>query len=401
MNSTQLLILGNGFDLHCGLRSSYKDFFHSEILYSIVEPFGVKKLKAGVLGFWESLLLEYYKTNNKDDYAWCDIETIIKDTLWLILIGDNAKLNQGLAYEALICIESGGEINNDALRKSSTVVKFILNYCYDFFAINNLNITDGVSLLIAHLFQELKNLEKRFCKYLKNQIVNPYNENEKNEEYIIKAVNLLAALTGFAHYKFDKIDDFITVESKNYLISVFDNLDNVFILNFNYTALFDVLEVESPCYYNNVHGKLCNNKCGKDCKASDVIFGIDDNLIQTQGASSELRLFSKTYRKMFIYGDPIIILPPNDNNPIKIKFYGHSLSEADYSYFQSIFDYYDLYGNSNVSLTFYYSNGFENHDAVYKLISAYGKSLTNKEQGKNLLHKLLLENRLHIQEVRN
>lgn len=109
MNSTQLLILGNGFDLHCGLRSSYKDFFHSEILYSIVEPFGVKKLKAGVLGFWESLLLEYYKTNNKDDYAWCDIETIIKDTLWLILIGDNAKLNQGLAYEALICIESGGD----------------------------------------------------------------------------------------------------------------------------------------------------------------------------------------------------------------------------------------------------------------------------------------------------
>ena len=148
-------------------------------------------------------------------------------------------------------------------------------------------------------------------------------------------------------------------------------------------------------------GKMCNNKCEKDCKASDVIFGIDDNLIQTQGASSELRLFSKTYRKMFIYGDPIIILPPNDNNPIKIKFYGHSLSEADYSYFQSIFDYYDLYGNSNVSLTFYYSNGFENHDAVYKLISAYGKSLTNKEQGKNLLHKLLLENRLHIQEVRN
>ncbi|EFW89333.1 hypothetical protein [Streptococcus equinus] len=37
-----------------------------------------------------------------------------------------------------------------------------------------------------------------------------------------------------------------------------------------------------------------------------------------------------------------------------IKFYGHSLARADYSYFQYIFDMYDLY-NSDVKLIFYYS----------------------------------------------
>ena len=220
-----------------------------------------------------------------------------------------------------------------------------------------------------------------------------------NEEYIIKAVNLLASLTGFAYYKFNKIDDFITAETKKSLIDVFDNLNDVFILNFNYTALFDILEVENPCYYNNVHGKLCNHRCLQNCDASNVIFGIDDNLIQSQGASSELRIFSKTYRKMLSADKYITVLPPNENNQIVIKFYGHSLSEADYSYFQSIFDYYDLYKNSNVSLTFYYSKGFENSDKVYKLISIYGKSLTNQEQGKNLIHKLLLENRLKIVEI--
>lgn len=47
---------------------------------------------------------------------------------------------------------------------------------------------------------------------------------------------------------------------------------------------------------------------------------------------------------------PISILPKNDGQPIEIKFYGHSLSEADYSYFQSIFDFYNLYDNYNVSL---------------------------------------------------
>ena len=31
MPSSQLLILGNGFDLHCGLKSSYKDFFQNEV----------------------------------------------------------------------------------------------------------------------------------------------------------------------------------------------------------------------------------------------------------------------------------------------------------------------------------------------------------------------------------
>ena len=83
-----------------------------------------------------------------------------------------------------------------------------------------------------------------------------------------------------------------------------------------------------------------------------------------------------------------------DNQLIEIKFYGHSLNEADYSYFQSIFDYYNLYENNNVGLIFYYSKGYEQTDKVYRLINTYGKTLSNKDQGKNLTHKLLLENRL-------
>ncbi len=59
MLSNQLLILGNGFDLHCGLPSSYKSFFEFSILDTHGEHFGLKQLKAGVSGFWENLLLEY------------------------------------------------------------------------------------------------------------------------------------------------------------------------------------------------------------------------------------------------------------------------------------------------------------------------------------------------------
>ena len=37
-----------------------------------------------------------------------------------------------------------------------------------------------------------------------------------------------------------------------------------------------------------------------------------------------------------------------------IVFYGHSFAPADYSYFQSIFDYYNIYDN-DITLVFYYS----------------------------------------------
>ena len=92
----------------------------------------------------------------------------------------------------------------------------------------------------------------------------------------------------------------------------------------------------------------------------------------------------------------------------QIKFFGHSLSQLDYSYFQSIFDFYNIYDN-NIQLFFFYTiydqnlkenikNDFIN--SVVTLISDYGESLDNKDHGKNLIHKLMLENRILIEEIK-
>lgn len=95
-----------------------------------------------------------------------------------------------------------------------------------------------------------------------------------------------------------------------------------------------------------------------------------------------------------------------------IKFYGHSLSEADYSYFQSIFDGINLY-EGNTRLIFFYRPRRDNtavegaripdndaanemKDKVTKLLLTYGNTLTNKDHGKNLIHKLILEGRLNV-----
>ena len=263
---------------------------------------------------------------------------------------------------------------------------------------------ESLQLLLNFVLKELHNFEKRFCEYLRHNIFQDYRQG-LNTQYLLNAVNLLSRLTNFTDTIYTDInqivsrpENFAPILKKGYkLANEFVDLKNVHILSFNYTALFDILLVDAPCSYNNVHGKLCNRECCF-CSESNLIFGVDDSLIQSQTENSELRLFSKTYRKMLDTAPPAKILPTN-NVPVTIKFYGHSLSKADYSYFQSIFDYYNLYGNNNVDLVFYYSKGYEQTDAIYALINSYGKTLNNSDQGKNLMHKLLLENRLRIIEI--
>lgn len=101
------------------------------------------------------------------------------------------------------------------------------------------------------------------------------------------------------------------------------------------------------------------------------------------------------------------------SNPTAIiKFYGHSLAQADYAYFQAIFDGVDLY-ESQTRLIFFYrpwqkDDGERISDAeartdmnrkVTKLLSTYGSTLDNKDHGKNLMHKLLIEGRLSIKMI--
>ena len=99
------------------------------------------------------------------------------------------------------------------------------------------------------------------------------------------------------------------------------------------------------------------------------------------------------------------ILPKG--NVSEIAFFGHSLSKLDYSYFQTLFDFYDLY-SSNIKLAFYYKvySGTSSLDMeldlstrISKLIEAYGESIENEKKSDNLMHKLLLEKRLIIEEI--
>lgn len=183
-----------------------------------------------------------------------------------------------------------------------------------------------------------------------------------------------------------------------------DKHDNrIFLLNFNYTEFSRKRETDRYHIVLSYSGRDLDvtqvNVHGTH--HSKILFGID----QSNQKQKEFYQFTKTYRKIEASESiPNIQLPyPNDIDEIII--YGHSLSKADYSYFHSIFDYYNIYG-SNIKLKFKYSTHGDpyvcksNHvQKMMELIKTYGDKMFDTARGDNLVHKLLLENRLSIDEV--
>ncbi|HHQ1002802.1 TPA: AbiH family protein, partial [Listeria innocua] len=217
------------------------------------------------------------------------------------------------------------------------------------------------------LMLELNKYEKYFSDYIKTE------EANKHEEYHKTRNNILTKLSG-------------GLEATH----------SISIMNFNFTPnqFSDSVKLNEKIglAHVNVHGSYLANS----------IFGIDTKSLEDIDSIGSGYRFTKTYRKLTLKTERSTEILNHDITDI--IFYGHSLGPADYAYFQSIFDYLDIYNNAIV-LTFYYSDYKENVReeqtiAVRNLIEEYGKTFDNKHKGKNLLHKLLLEERISVTELK-
>lgn len=359
----KLLVLGNGYDLQRGVKTSYTDFFNDLNIklpsgynknFTINETqlshwLSIKDIKTGKnYNFW-SLYMTLLKPNNPD---WNNIEAIIYDVLTSIPDKLNSILLSGVHSRANFV---------DLIRElSDENIKIFSSLLYIFFADNDKN--DNI---YEFLLFELKELENSFKEYLQSLTQNMYQSTLK------KSTNLLSKITGSL------------------------SLSNISFLNFNYTPLILSEPNDNSKLVRYIHGSIDNN--------SDIIFGIDSTDI-SPNENSEIYRFTKTARIMErdIHSKSVNILSKDITN---ISFIGHSLSKSDYTYFQSIFDYLSIY-NSDVQLTFYSTEFHQDHTemakyqyAIQLLIEKYGKTLGNEANGKNLLAKLLLENRLHITDI--
>lgn len=402
MKEAQLLILGNGFDLQCGLKSTFNDF---------EEPRLTRLTKMDTI-FSTGMRIPYTKTHGPDDNPMNGNTSEIwfwskKLTLWdLILKKEKEKEQQAHTwYDIEKCIKWWTQYINNLMEDSlperehrathgnndpdspraplfwnQDIRQAIKQYATNVYKWNG-----AIETLLQILRFELQRYEEDFAAYMTKQV-------QEKRTYSNTASDLIQKLV------FDQLGlDLHDPKSLSKADSIWKHGTNI--LDFNYTM---PLHQFKPCpLVFNVHGRA---------DKGNIIFGIDGTGVDTHRPFyREIVKFTKTYRLMALSSNPhpSLVQPyipgTGQQETQYIKFFGHSLGEADYSYFQAIFDEVDLY-KSQTHLIFYYNarrhNGNradeEMFEKVNHLISRYGETLDNKDHGKNLLHKLLLEGRLSV-----
>lgn len=399
MTKDVLLILGNGFDLKSGLPARYSDFMNLP--------------QERVDTIWYPILqsANKYKITSED---WFDVEGTLAEIL--------LEFEPDLLVEILHCtldrerknLELKAHLNLIRMNQfRSSVSKFWTYYTngapiYSQTSIQKF-LSEVAAIIRAKYNEECESFLNEFLPILsqKNISIENIRNYYMSEGAIWLEELLLYELQTFEHEFSAYLSDVISRNEQyqsnaeilfSNLLEQYDKLTNLNILSFNYTFPFNRISSEYTTFNMvNVHGTL---------QSDNIIFGIDASNMYSQDTNEimdRIVPFTKTYRKMFLEKNLNWELP---SQPNEIIFYGHSLSTADFSYFQSIFDHVDLY-HSRVKLTFAYSNYANNKlqrttiesNRVNKLINQYGILMTNKEQGKNLLHKLQLENRINLRLV--
>lgn len=383
--SSNLIVLGNGFDLKCGVKSTFKDFFDNRISEDVEQQ---------IKSFYKNIdLRDSYRSLSFDEAQEYDGVLVPEDRYNLI---KDAKLT---FWDLLFVAKK----NKKTLVNWHNVEQNMLDI------LKELDLTKNYSHLgqrmisgIPGLSVKLNNNTERYlikCSILAYYVIpkERYRSKKNLDDFLLS--ELIEFESSFSKYLEDKILEtyeysYVSELLIRKIIGEDNSIDDVEALSFNYT--------EPSCLRSkitNVHGKLRNN---------NIIFGIDQDEIRP---NSLIYKYTKTFRKMVQInknnGDSVYI---NNKNDLKnIFFYGHSLSVLDYSYFQSIFDYYNLY-DSNVSLTFCCSPYgdktsqeilTEHAGLVANLLGKYGKTMNNENHGRNLMHKLMLEGRLTIKEINN
>lgn len=365
----QLIIIGNGFDLACDLRSSFSEFFDPRLQkikqiesddHSANKKYGNALHDAGLTA-WDLTL------RNRVGSNWSDIESVL--SRWVkskngLSPRYFAKLDDVLERESKSMPLRQNQLPKDLIEYQvhnylvDVYPDLISDYCRD--------------RLNAVMLEELHRLENEFDKYLSGEV-------DASEDYEQKSVQLILTLCSLEREK-----------DKDYRVEAS-------VLSFNYTmpaqppfGRISSVDGYLDIPFINIHGHL----------GDKIVFGIDGSDAMSD---SNVMPFTKTYRLMQMGGPSRYEVLPGSVD--LIKFFGHSLSAADYSYFQAIFDHVGLY-ESETRLVFYYRPyssktelevRTETMGRVIKLLTAYGRTLDNADHGNNLIHKLLLEGRLSVE----
>ncbi len=398
-----LLVIGNGFDLSCGLPSNYLSFLTS-ILSSKInskESEVIEKIKQGLRNYIEKYehfwidspqkLTTITDDNNRfilDLNIWYLLfvyKDMIHDINWYLiedqiaseLLGDHNNLNiVEKIGDTLLGIYRGegnyvGRKNRLYCRTKTNTYdeENLIDKIYELFAYcllhKNLGSLDRNNKAV---FQELRDTVQRLGdEYKELSSQNKINRSPYFETFEQKIISVLFPLV--AQALLAELNE-LEGDFRNYLrgctstsiITYTENAESHFrhilepvnadrgdndivdfnILSFNYTTPWDNYRAPWETPNNKIFEKVFDsiNIHGKISNSDGIIFGIDDEKI---APTQNEFIFSKVSRTL----DLITLSNHRKNfeallsiNIENVVFYGHSLSIADYGYFRMIFDKY-------------------------------------------------------------
>lgn len=365
-NSKNLLILGNGFDLACGMPSKIKDYldkviseekykglktaknyfdnsFHS-INYLLNFPGDQKEMNIWIAALYT---LASFNETFQSCINWCDLENIIALSLGCF---DNKTEYDYLAksydfrwkdvYSFLKAKYVNNNSNNWNLPTNTIFVanllynQFIEKYPFsNYYSQQLTNILSSPQFFYNYLYEELNRLEHDFKQYL--------NKNQSSE-FNSKALSLINRL----------------IYLKN---------EENWITTFNYTESTDIIS-RDRLYIRHIHG----------CEYP--IFGIDASLVPPNDTRI---IFTKLYRKIYESANNRFDTYQKEFDNILI--FGHSLNLQDRHFFFNLFDQMNIKSaNSKGKIVIYYSVydktkeieiKAERTDAVFNLLNAYSSTI--------------------------
>lgn len=401
----QILILGNGFDLACGLPTTYNKFFEWRFQKIKEQCEGIETLLDSYREYFHNHFFKITYTK-QDSLKNSDNDTVKVRKSYLDIYSEFKVIIQSMKNKQINFFDLYFIFNKKEKTNWNDVESEIFKIVTGISIYHTRNSEDVMKSIMPG-----GNYYKNYSNRLENTVIYDlfllmFIEQCKVDSYLNIYEVLMKELKAFEAV-FQKYISEITskiLEVPNFRIIYYENCkklikleSSTYIVNFNYTSVKEIIENQIKNMPNeiNVHGRY----------DQITIFGIDQGLCNVD---TDEYIFSKTYRKIAENTDTMM-LPCKNESPIQhqeLIFYGHSLAKADYSYFQSLFDLYDIYNTT--LLTFKYSIYDENKiyeikqeifHKVTKLLIDYGSTMSNKDHGKNLLHKILLEGRLKVEEV--
>ena len=322
------LVIGNGFDLRCGLYTTYSDYLldHMEVykhimrwynIYNNTNVFTANDFYKIIndINLWDAFFaLNILHNSNQTNFDWFDVERLILSSLLTV---DDVHNNFDLTSIQMVSIVHWQKIE-EMIRKNSGSMYMYENFLKNFIRMKARSDESKPFDFYGYLLEELQAFERKFGKFVNDQTHNKEKEEESGGGLVALNKNY--------------IDRFNDAVNELCFIKELVSIDS-----FNYTH-------PSP----NEVGKNIHHINGS---YEQPIFGVDSIYFKPD---DKRFIFTKTCRRI----DADFIEASKDRTPAfrNVVVYGHSLNEADYNYFFPIFDKLNLLEpNEDKVLVFAYS----------------------------------------------